>query len=76
MKTYSHDYSIPALVNINLNLALFALRNDRPGTAEKLLLEAREMLWQYLLQDNMIEGDDVADGWVKMSDIENLGLLT
>lgn len=76
MKTYSHDYSIPAQVNINLHLALFALHNDGSGTAEKLILQAREMLWQYLSQDNMIEDDDVADGWVKMSDIENLGLLT
>lgn len=71
MKTYSHDYTIPAQVNHNLHLALFALAADNTGMAEVLLKQARNWMDQYLAQDNMFEDDDVADGWVKMSDIEN-----
>lgn len=69
MKTYSQDYTIPAQVNHNLHLALFELANDDPRLAEVLITQARNLLDQYLSQDNMIEDDDVADGWVKMSDI-------
>lgn len=76
MKTYSHDYTIPAQVNHNIHLALIELRSDNFRMAEVLLMQSRNQLDQYLTQDNMVEDDDVADGWVKMSDIEKLGLLT
>lgn len=76
MKTYSHDYTIPAQVNQNIYLALFELSSDNTSLAEVLLQQARNMLNQYLSQNNMVEDDDVADGWVKMSDIDKLGLLT
>lgn len=70
MKTYSHDYTIPALVNHNIHLALFELHSDNFNLAEELLMQARNLLDQYLSQDNMVEDDDVADGYVKMTDIE------
>lgn len=70
MKTYSHDYTIPAQVNYNIHLALFELRSNNYSMAEVLLIQSRNQLDQYLSQDNMVEDDDVADGWVKMTDIE------
>lgn len=76
MKTYSHDYTKPTEVDILLYSATRLLANDCYDAAAVRIYEARELLQQYLAQDNMIEDDDVADGWVKMSDIEKLGLLT
>lgn len=76
MKTYSHDYTIPAQVMMNLHLVLLELRDDNLDTVEKLLMQSRNLLDIYLANENMVEDDDVADGWVKMTDIENLGLLT
>ena len=70
MKTYSHDYTIPAQVNHNIHLALFELSLGNFSMAEVLLMQSRNQLSQYLSQDNMIEDDDIADGWVKMTDIE------
>lgn len=70
MKTYIHDYTIPAQVNQNIYLALFELHSDNFDLVEVLLMQARNLLDQYLSQDNMVEDDDVADGYIKMTDIE------
>lgn len=76
MKTYSHDYTKPAEVDILLYSATRLLANECYDTAAERINAARELIQQYLAGDNMVEDDDVADGWVKMSDIEKLGLLT
>lgn len=76
MKTYSHDYTKPTEVDILLYSATRLLANECYDAAAVRIYEARELLMQYLAEDNMVEDDDVADGWVKMSDIEKLGLLT
>lgn len=70
MKTYSHDYTLPSQVNHNIRLALFELRSNKFSMAEVLLIQSLNQLDQYLSQDNMVEDDDNADGWVKMFDIE------
>lgn len=44
MKTYSHDYTIPAQVNHNIHLALFELHSDNFNMAEVLLMQARNLL--------------------------------
>lgn len=75
MKTYSHDYTIPFQVNLNIRLALFELHSDNSDFAEVLLMQARNLLVQYLSQDNMVEDDDVADGWVRMSEITETGII-
>ena len=43
------------------------MANDCHDAALERIHEAREVLQKYLSQDNMIEDDDVADGWVKVS---------
>lgn len=76
MKTFSHDYTKPSEVDSLLYSASRLIANECYDTAAERINEARELLQQYLAQDNMVEDDDVADGWVKMSDIEKLALLT
>lgn len=76
MKTYSHDYTKPSEVENLLYRVSRLMATESYYTANVLVNEAREILQKYLSEDNMIEDDDVADGWAKMSDIEKLGLLT
>lgn len=76
MKTYSHDYTKPSKIETLLFCAARLIQCESYDTAAERINEARQILQEYLAQDNMIEDDDIADGWVKMSDIENLGLLT
>ncbi len=76
MKTYSQDYSKIAAAEMHLYAAQRLNDCDDLVEAWKHVEDARRNLQEYLAKDNMIEDDDVADGWVKMSDIENLGLLT
>lgn len=76
MKTYSHDYSKPSEVDTLLYSAQRLIANECYDAAAERINEARELIQQYLVQENTVEDDDVADGWVKMSDIENLGILT
>lgn len=76
MKTYIHDYSKPSELDSLLYSASRFIANECYDAATERINEARELLQQYLAEDNMVEDDDVADGFVKMSDIEKLGLLT
>ena len=75
MKTYSHDYTKPAEVDILLYSATRLLANECYDAAAIRIYEARELLQQYLAQDNMIEDDDLADGWVRMSEITDTGII-
>lgn len=75
MKTYSHDYTLAAQANLLIYLAQHELSKGDADGAKLLLIQAREALTEYLSKDNMIEDDDVADGWIKQSDIENLGVI-
>lgn len=68
MKTYSHNYEKPSRVQSILFFALEALRSGNTFDAKKSIMEAREILDEYLAGDNMIEDNDLADGWVKHSD--------
>lgn len=69
MKTYSHDYTLPAKASGMIYRAYHAIKGERPHEAEKLLLEARQMLDLYLSKDNMLPDYDCADGWVRQSDV-------
>jgi len=71
MKTYSHDYTLPAKAMRLLYRAFYASRRGCAGEAESLILSARYILNAYLSCDNMVPDDDVADGWVKLSDVDN-----
>ena len=76
MKTYSHNYSKIAAAEMHLFAAQRLNDCDEPVEAWKHIEAARRNIQQYLSEDNMVVDDDVADGWVRMSDIEKLGLLT
>lgn len=71
MKTYSHDYTLPAKAAGLLYRAFYASRRGRAGEAESLILNARHILDAYLAGDNMVPDCDCADGWVRQRDVEN-----
>lgn len=68
MKTYSHDYTKPAEAAKLIWDALQAHRREDAFHAEDNMQHARNILDSYLGGDNMVEDDDVADGWVKQSE--------
>lgn len=74
MKTYSHNYLKPSEAESLLYSAQRLIANDCFDAAAERINEARQLLQKYLSEDNMDEDDD--GDWVKMSDIEQLGLLT
>lgn len=74
MKTYSHNYLKPSEAESLLYRAQRLIANDCFDAAAERINEARQLLQKYLSEDNMDEDDD--GDWVKMSDIEQLGLLT
>ncbi len=68
MKEYSHDYTKVAEAENLLYSATRLIANECWDAALDRINETRKLLQQYLSQDNMVEDDDVADGWVKASD--------
>ena len=68
MKQYSHDYTKPSEVESLLYSATRLMANECYDAAVERINEARQLLQEYLAQDNMVKDDDVADGWVKASD--------
>lgn len=58
MKRKFHDYTKPAKAESLLYSAQRLIANDCIYDAEKRIIEAREILQQYLSQDNEIEEDD------------------
>lgn len=72
MKHYSHDYTNVSEVESLLYRATRLMANECYDAATERINEARQLLQEYLAQDNMVEDDDVADGWVKASDVEEL----
>ena len=72
MKQYSHDYTKVSEAESHLYAAQQLNAHDDPIEAWKHIEDARRLLQEYLAQDNMVEDDDVADGWVKASEVEEL----
>ncbi len=72
MKQYSHDYTKVAEAERTLYSAQRLIANECYDAALKRIIEARELLQIYLSQDNMIEDDDVADGWVEAHEVFNI----
>lgn len=57
MKRYIHDYTKPAKAESLLYSAQRLISNDCIQDAEKLIIEAREILQRYLSEDNEILED-------------------
>lgn len=72
MKQYSHDYTKVSEAEKSLYAAQQLNAHDDPIEAWKHIEDARRLLQEYLAQDNMVEDDDVADGWVKASEVLEL----
>lgn len=72
MKQYSHDYTKPNEAEKLLYRATRLMANECYEAAVERINEARQLLQEYLAQDNMVEDDDVAVGWVKAHEVEEL----
>lgn len=59
MKRKIHDYTKPAKAESLLYIAQSLISNDSIQDAEKRIIEARQILQEYLSQDNEIEEDDI-----------------
>lgn len=68
MKQYSHDYTKPKKAEQLLHEVQVEMRWQNHYQAQQKINEARQLLQEYLAQDNMVEDDDVVDGWVKAND--------
>lgn len=72
MKQYSHDYTKVADADCLLYRATRLIANECYDAAVERINDARQLLQEYLSADNMVEDDDVADGWVKAHEVEKL----
>lgn len=72
MKKYSHDYSKVADADSLLHCALRSLASDARDIAQDCVEEARGLLQEYLSQDNMVEDNDVYDGWYRCTDVDQI----
>ncbi len=72
MKQYSHDYTLVANATEDLYRVTRLLANDCVDAALSLVNDARGKLLLYISRDNMVEDDDVADGWVKAHEVKEL----
>ena len=72
MKQYSHDYTLVANAAEDLYRVTRLLANDCIDSALSLVNDARGKLLLYISRDNMVEDDDVADGWVKAHEVKEL----
>ena len=72
MKQYSQDYTLVANATEDLYRVTRLLANDCIDTALSLVNDARGKLLLYISRDNMVEDNDVADGWVKAHEVEEL----
>ena len=72
MKQYSQDYTKVSEAESHLYAAQQLNAHDDPIEAWKHIEDARRLLQEYLAQDNMVEDNDVADGWVKAHEVEEL----
>lgn len=70
MQKYSHDYTLVSEAESHLYAAQQLEAHEQPEEAWKHIADARQILQQYLSQDNMVPDDDVYDGWYKASDVE------
>lgn len=72
MKQYSQDYTLVTNATEDLYRVTRLLANDCIDVALSLVNDARGKLLLYISRDNMVEDNDVADGWVKAHEVEEL----
>ena len=72
MKQYSHDYTKPSEAESLLYRATRLMANECYDATVECINDARQLLQEYLAQDNMVEDNDVADGWIKAHDVKEL----
>lgn len=69
MKQYSLDYTKVSEAESLLYRATRLMANECYYAAHERINGARQLLQEFLSKDNMVEDDDVADGWVKAREV-------
>lgn len=72
MKQYSHNYTKASQAESLLYSATRLMANECYDAAVERINEARQLLQEYLAEDNLVEDDDLADGLVKAHDVKEL----
>lgn len=70
MKRYTHDYTKAAKANAYMYAALQEARRDNLSEAIKQILNARQLMDEYLASDNMIQDEDTAHGWYNPDEVD------
>ena len=70
MKRYTHDYTKAAKANAYMYAALQEARRDNLAGAKEQILNARQLMDEYLASDNMVPSDDIAFGWCRAEEVE------
>ena len=71
MKKYCHDYTKPKMAEKLLSEASEYMSNKEYDKALNKIVEARQFLQEYLVADNMVENENVENGWIKANDVRN-----
>lgn len=72
MKRYTHDYTNPSVVDYLLYRATRLIATECYDEARVRINEARHLLQEYLASDNMVQDDQVADGWYRAQDVDKM----
>jgi len=70
MYAYSHNYELPARVRELLRVGLADLSNSDFNIAEHRLHDSILLLDKYLSSDNLVEVEELRDGWVRCEECE------
>lgn len=70
MKRYTHDYTKAAEANAHMYAAYLAARTGDKDRAVKHILNARQLMDEYLASDNMVPSEDIAFGWCRAEEVE------
>lgn len=68
MKIFTIDYTKISEAESSLYSATRLMANDCPDAALERIEEARQLLQEFLSQDNLVQSDDLADGLIMQSE--------
>lgn len=70
MTRYTHDYTKAAVAHEYMYFAYLAARTGDMDRAVKHILNARQLMDEYLASDNMVPHEDIAFGWCRAEEVE------
>lgn len=71
MKRYTHDYTKAAVAHEYMYFAYLAARTGDKDRAVKHILNARQLMDEYLASDNMVPSEAIAYGWYRAEEVDH-----